>query len=89
MKDSIVKLPSNQEKALDTCDQEQRKKEKQRTLNKILIAYLASAFKSHSDLTIIFEIMTDNWPGGIAYKVFDKVKMKYQAMKGITDVNVQ
>jgi hypothetical protein len=52
MKDSIAKLPSNQEEALDTCDQEQREKEKQRTLNKILIAYLASAFKSHIDLTI-------------------------------------
>jgi hypothetical protein len=89
MKESSSNLPATQEEIMDRSDEKQREKEKQRTLNGILIAYLTSAFKSQSDLTIVCETMTDNWPGKIAFRVFDKLKKKYQPNDGITDVEVQ
>jgi hypothetical protein len=89
MKESSANLPSTQEEAMDMRDEKQREKEKQRTLNGILIAYLINAFKSQGDLTIVFETMNDGWPGWIAYKVFDKLKKTYQPKDGLTDVELQ
>jgi hypothetical protein len=48
----------------------QKVKDRQRTLNGILVEYLTIAFKSQSNLTIVFETMREDWPGGTAYKVF-------------------
>ena len=33
--------------------------------------------------------MTDDCPGGIAYKVFERLKKKYQPKDGLTDVELQ
>ena len=82
MKETSANLPSTQEEVMDMTDEKQKVMDRQRTLNGILIAYLTSAFKSQSDLTIVFETMTDDWPGGIAYKVFERLKNKYQPKDG-------
>jgi hypothetical protein len=89
IQESSANLPATQEEVKEMSDEKQREKEKMRTLNGILIVYLTSACKRQSDLIIVLETMTDNKPGGIAFKLFDRLKKKYQPKDGITDVAVQ
>jgi hypothetical protein len=57
-------------------------------LNGILVGYLTSALKSQSDLIIVIEAMTNDYPGESAVKVLDKLKKKYPPKDGITEFDV-
>ena len=52
------------------------------------MAYLLSAFKNQADISLAYETMTDEWPGGLAYKVVEKLMEIYKPEDNISEVEV-
>ena len=52
------------------------------------MSYLVSAFKSEADLSLAYEAMDDDWPGGQAHLVVTALKEVYQPSDSITEVEL-
>ena len=81
-------LPNKEDATLDETVPEQKKRIDARSRNSLAMAYLLSAFKAEADVSLAYETMDDNWPGGLAYKVVEKLKEVYQPKDNITEVDL-
>ena len=81
-------LPPTQGTALDESVTADVPKIKARTRNSLAMAYLLSAFKSQADISIAYKVMDDDWPGGLAYKVVEKLVEIYQPTDDVTEVEL-
>ena len=79
-------LPNSESVALDPTTQNDAIKAKER--NSLAMAYLLSAFKAEADISLAYETMDDDWPGGLAYKVVEALKDIYQPKDTVTEVEL-
>lgn len=82
-------MPLTEAQALDETVADEKKKIKARERNSLAMAYLLSAFKAEADVSLAYETMTDDWPGGLAYQVVEKLMEIYQPKDNVTEVEVQ
>ena len=81
-------LPASQNEALNETEDADKPKIKARNRNSIAMSYLVSAFKSEADLSLAYEAMDDDWPGGQAHLVVTALKEVYQPSDSITEVEL-
>lgn len=81
-------LPLTENQALDESDAVEKKKIKARDQNSLAMAYLLSAFKAEADISLAYETMDDEWPGGKAYLVVEKLMEIYKPKDNVTKVKV-
>ena len=81
-----AELPPTEEAALDPEADTEAIKAKQR--NSLAMAYLLSAFKAQADVSLAYETMDDDWPGGLAYKVVEKLQEIYKPSDNVTEVEL-
>ena len=81
-------LPNSEAAELDETDTNDKKKIKARQRNSLAMAYLLTAFKSEADVSLAYETMNDDWPGGLACEVVEKLKEAYQPKDGVTEVEL-
>ena len=79
-------LPKNEGVVLDPSTDQDAIKAKER--NSLAMAYLLSAFKAEADISLAYETMDDDWPGGVAYKVVENLLEIYQPKDNVTEVEV-
>ena len=79
-------LPNSEGVALDASTQAEAIKAK--TRNSLAMAYLLSAFKAQADVSLAYETMDDDWPGGLAYKVIEKLLEIYKPSDNVTEVEL-
>ena len=56
--------------------------------NSLAMAYLVNSFKSSADLSLAYETMSDEWPGGLAFEVMEKLKEVYQPKDSVTEIEL-
>ena len=83
-----AELTTTQDEDLDETDAADKLKIKARNRNSIAMLYLVSAFKSEADLSLAYEAMDDDWPGGQAHLVVTALKEVYQPSDSITEVEL-
>jgi len=71
-------LPASEAAVLNENVTADKKKIKTRERNSLGTVYLLPAFKSASDVSLAYETMSNEWPGGQAYEVINKLKEAYQ-----------
>ena len=81
-------LPVTETTVLDLSTDAGKKMKLAKDRNAYAMAYLLSAFKSEADINLAYETMTDDWPGGLAYQVVEKMKDVYQPKDTISEVEV-
>ena len=59
-------MPASEDEALDPVAEAE--KIKARNKNSLAMAYLLNAFKAEADVSLAYETMSDEWPGGKAYE---------------------
>jgi len=52
------------------------------------MAYLLSALKTSADLSLAFETMDDDWAGGLAYLMVEKLMEIYQPKDTVTEIEL-
>ena len=70
-------LPASEATVLNENLTADKKKIKARERNSLAMAYLLTAFKSAADVSLAYETMSNEWPGGLAYEVVNKLKEAY------------
>lgn len=80
-------LPGTQDEELKD-DDAGKKKKKARDTNSLAMAYLLSVVKSQADISITYETMTDEWPGGLAHEVMEMIMEVYKPQDDITEVEL-
>ena len=81
-------LPPTENANLDEENETDKAKIKARARNSLAMAYLLSAFKAEADISLAYETMDDDWPGGLAYKVVEKMMEIYKPQDTVTEVEV-
>ena len=81
-------LPTSENAVLDETVDTDKPKIKARKANSLAMAYLLSSFKAEADISLAYETMDDDWPGGLAYKVVEKLKGIYQPKDSVTEVEL-
>ena len=81
-------LPAQNSTPLDESNDAEKLQIKARNRNNLAMAYLMTAFQSDADLSLTYEAMDDDWPGGLAYKVVEQLKEIYQPKDSITEVEL-
>ena len=83
-----AELPATQDEEFDKTKDADKLKIKACNRNSIAMSYLVSAFKSEADLSLAYEAMDDDWPGGQAHLVVTALKDVYQPSDSITKVEL-
>ena len=81
-------LPSTESEVLNESSDADKPKIKARNRNSLAMAYLLQAFKAEADISLAYETMSDDWPGGLAYEVVEKLLEIYKPKDNITEVEV-
>ena len=81
-------LPTSEAEVLNENLTSDKKKIKARERNSLAMAYLLTAFKSAADVSLAYETMSNDWPGGLAYEVVNKLKEAYQPKDSVTEVEL-
>ena len=81
-------LPTTEDQALDETNVDEKRMIKARERNSLAMAYLLSAFKSPADISLAYETMSSDWPGGLAYETVEKLQEIYQPRDNVTEVEV-
>jgi len=83
-----TQLPARESTVLDETNDADKLRIKAKQNNSLAMAYLLSAFKAEADISLAYETMTDEWPGGLAYKVIEKLQEIYQPKDSVTEVEL-
>jgi hypothetical protein len=82
-------LPPTEQAELDESVASEKRQMKARERNSLAMAYLLSAFTQEADISLAYEAMEDeDWPGGLAYKVVEKLMEVYQPKDKVTTVEL-
>ena len=81
-------LPDIEATVLNKSVDADKPKIKAKERNCLAMAYLLNAFKAEADVSLAYETMTDDWPGGLAYKVVDNLFAVYKPANDVTEVEV-
>jgi hypothetical protein len=81
-------LPATQDEKLDENKDDDKPKIKARTRNNLAMAYLLQAFKAQADISLAYETMTDDWPGGLAYEVVEQLMAVYKPDDNMVEIEV-
>jgi len=81
-------LPASEATVLNEKLIADKKKIKARERNSLAMAYLLTAFKSAADVSLAYETMSNEWPGGLAYEVVNKLVEAYQPKDSVTEVKL-
>ena len=79
-------LPAMQKTTLDPAKDKEKIEAKQR--NSLAMAYLLSALKTQADISMAYDAMDTDWPGGLACKVVENLESVYRPKDTITEVEV-
>jgi len=82
-------LPNTEKEVLDLSLAADVKKNKARIRNNIAVAYLLSSFKAQADICLVYETQDEDWPGGLAYKVVQKLMEIYMPIDTVTDIELE
>ena len=83
-----TELPSNESVALDPTKDADKPKIKAKERNSLGMAYLLQAFKAEADISLAYETMDNDWPGGLAYLTVEKLMAIYKPKDNVTEVEV-
>jgi hypothetical protein len=79
-------LPDGQDEELDETKDQSMIKARMR--NSLAVEYLLQAFKARADISIAYETMDDEWPGGLAYKIVEQLMEVYKPDGTMVEVEV-
>ena len=83
-----TELPTTEDQVLDETVPDQLKKIKARARNALAMAYMLSALKSEADVSMAYETMTDEWPGGKAHVLVTKLMEVHQPKDSVTEIEL-
>ena len=79
----------NDPKILSTVDEDKKKEEKAMKMNKLAVASFTMAFTTGALMDYVDHSKTDKYPGGIAYKIVNRLKKKYRPGDRIASVEAE
>ena len=82
-------MPQTDETDFDATTAQGKLIEAAKKRNAIAMANMTMAFTSEGTIALVYEAMTDDWPGGLAHKVVAMLKKKYQPQDSMTKVELR
>lgn len=84
-------LPSSEDLDISAITDEDDRKKSMKAVerNSIAMAQLSMALTTDSGMALVFDAMTDDWPGGLAHVVMTSMEKKFQPADTLTRVELR
>jgi len=77
-------LPTGEDDTIDETMDAGKKQALAKKRNVVAMANFSMGFTMEATMGILYRVMTPNWPSGLAYKVVEELKKKYQPQDTIS-----
>jgi len=77
-------LPTGKDDTIDETTDAGKKQALAKKRNVVAMANFSMGFTMEATMGILYRVMTPNWPSGLAYKVVEELKKKYQPQDTIS-----
>jgi len=77
-------LPTGKDDTIDETMDAGKKQALAKKMNVVAMANFSMGFTMEATMGILYRVMTPNWPSGLAYKVVEELKKKYQPQDTIS-----
>jgi len=77
-------LPTGKDDTIDETMDAGKKQALAKKRNVVAMANFSMGFTMEATMGILYRVMTPNWPSGLAYKVVEELKKKYQPQDTIS-----
>jgi len=81
-------LPATQREVIDVTTDAGKAAAAAKQRNSLAMAYLLNALKTQADISMAYDAMDADWPGGLAHKVVKNLEAVYRPKDTVTEVEV-